>query len=76
MNQIHNDQAKLFALFLNNLAVAVIAAGVFGAYAGWTLRLSTAPPASDESVVATLVWIMVGVALHWLGKIALLSLRP
>lgn len=57
---IHNEQVRLRALFVNNIAVAVIAGGAF-AGAWQTVQTGRIPPVAG---LVELFALMAGVGLH------------
>jgi MFS-type transporter involved in bile tolerance (Atg22 family) len=74
VNAVHNEQTKLTATALNNLAVATIIAGFLSPIVA--LRLDAASPRADDiAVVTSLVWLLLGWILHLVARLVLLRLK-
>ena len=74
MSVIHNEQTKLTATALNNLAVATVIAG----FVGPTVALRF-PPAGLQvdafAVAVSVAWLLVGWILHLVARLVLLGLK-
>jgi hypothetical protein len=71
---IHNEQTKLTATALNNVAVATVIAGFLGPILA--LRLDSAGVQADAvAVVASVAWLFVGWILHLVARLVLLGLK-
>lgn len=71
-----NEQTKLTATALNNAAVAFGVAGLIAPLSAWVFSPALAPSASaDVTIVASVVWIVVALALHMCGRLVLRGLR-
>lgn len=73
LDTVHNERTKLTATWLNNLGVGAIVAGVIA-------PSISAIGNGDEAVIPLvstgLAWILVGIALHMLGRKILGRMRP
>ena len=67
---VHNEQTKLSATLVNGLALAFLIAGIVTTATG----LGSLPNSSDQAIRAV-VCIVFGIALHWVGRSILGSLR-
>jgi hypothetical protein len=76
MSLVHNERTKLTANWLNTLATALVAAGVFAP--GAALIYGFSSPTMNRSLLASAAFIcfIVGIALHWGGRVFLGRLRP
>jgi hypothetical protein len=72
---IHNEQTKLTATALNNVAVAFVIAGFVGPMVA--VGYGTAALARDAvAIVVSIVWLLVGFILHSIAKLILRDLKP
>lgn len=72
LDLVHNERAKLTATWLNNLGVGSIVAGF--------IAPSLTLIASDTSrllvgLAAAIIWILIGMALHSMGRSVLKGLK-
>ena len=75
MTVIDNEQTKLTATALNNVAVAFIIAGFVGPAVA--VGYGTMPfPNTGVTVLLSVVWLLIGVILHLIGRLVLLRLTP
>lgn len=74
MTQIHNEQTKLLATGVNNVAVACIVIGFVTPISGMGFGAANAPPLSIGTVA--FAWILAGSVVHWLARRTLRSLKP
>jgi hypothetical protein len=72
---IHNERTKLTAAWLNALAAALIAAGVFAPIVALFYGVSQMPQDRLRLVLATITCFAGGAFLHWLGRALLGRLR-
>ena len=72
---VHNERTKLTANWLNTLATALVAAGVFAPAAALVYGLSPQPPEKINLVFLAIACFGVGAALHLLGWLMLRRLR-
>lgn len=72
----YNEQAKLLATGLNNIAVAFIVIGVVTPVTAMGFGLPSAPAVSVWTIAFSAVWFGAGAGLHWLGRRVLRSLKP
>jgi len=72
---IHNEQTKLTATALNNVAVAFVIAGFVGPVVA--VGYGTEAMARDAvAIIVSIVWLLVGFILHSIAKLILRDLRP
>lgn len=71
---IHNEQAKLSATALNNVAVAFIVIGIVTPLIGFT-QTQTAPSEAGAYVIS-LGWLLTGAILHLCARLILVRLEP
>jgi hypothetical protein len=76
VNQIHNEQTKLLATGLNNVAVAFVVIGGVTPVTAMSFGVASAPSLSFGTVAFATVWLSAGVAVHWAARRALRSLKP
>ena len=72
---VHNEQTKLTAAWLNALATALVAAGVFAPAAALAYQLAHSAGDSRDMVGVALCCFALGGALHVLGRAFLGRLR-
>jgi hypothetical protein len=71
---VHNEQTKLTATALNNIAVATVIAGFLGPVLA--LRLDSATVQADAiTVLASATWLLAGWILHLVARLVLLGLK-
>ncbi len=73
MSLIKNEQIKLTATALNNVAVAFV---VVGFIAPVTTVIGTAGGGWNASVRFSLIWLLTGFILHLVARLVLRNLRP
>ena len=71
-----NEQTKLLATCLNNVAVAFIVIGVVTPITSVSFGIPNAPPLSFGTAAFALLWFCAGAGLHWVGRLVLRSLKP
>lgn len=74
MNLIHNERIKLFATYLNGLAIAIFAVGALAP--SFSMLYGTLPNSGSSFTAVTPICVIVSAALHYAGSIALRRLRP
>jgi hypothetical protein len=72
---IHNEQTKLTATALNNIAVAFVIAGFVGPVVALGYG-SDALPKGGVAILVSLIWLFVGFILHSIAKLILRDLKP
>lgn len=72
---VHNERTKLTASWLNTLATATVAAGVFAPLAALIYGVSQTPPSSLPFAALTVACFVFGAFLHFLGRLVLGRLR-
>jgi hypothetical protein len=72
----HNEQTKLLATALNNVAVAYVVIGFVTPMTAAGFRVSNAPALRLKNAVFTLVWVCTSCALHYGARRALRSMKP
>ena len=76
MSLVHNEQTKLLATALNNVAVAYVVIGFVTPMTAASFGVASAPVMRLESVIFTVVWLCTGCALHYGARRALRSMKP
>jgi hypothetical protein len=71
MRESDKERTKLSATFLNNLGLAIIVAGFVAPLAAYGFRSSSSPPGDRATVLLSLIWLSVGVVLHFLARFLL-----
>lgn len=74
MSPIENERTKLTATAINNLALAFAVAGFVAPLVGYSFGLASAPPVGFTTILVSLIWLIVAIALHLLARIVLRSL--
>ncbi len=75
MSLIHNEQIKLTATALNNVAVAFVIAGFVGPMVA--VGYGSAAMARDSiAILVSIIWLFVGFILHSIVKPILRDLKP
>jgi hypothetical protein len=74
MSLVHNEQTKLTATALNNVAVAFVIAGFVAPVVGFGQTLSA--PDNAIPVLFSLVWLLTGLVLHLAARLVLRTLQP
>jgi hypothetical protein len=72
---IHNEQTKLTATALNNVAVAFVIAGFVGPMVAVGYG-SEAMARDSIAILVSIIWLFVGFILHPTGKLILRDLKP
>jgi hypothetical protein len=72
MSLVHNEQTKLTATALNNVAVAFVIAGFVAPIVG----LGQSRPADIVPVLFSLIWLLTGLVLHLAARLILRTLQP
>ncbi|KQP50508.1 hypothetical protein ASG40_12015 [Methylobacterium sp. Leaf399] len=75
MNTTHNEQTKLLATGINNIAVAFIVIGVVTPVTAVSFGIAVAPAPSLATAFFAGVWFCAGAGLHILARRALRSLK-
>lgn len=73
MSLIHNEQTKLTATALNNIAVAFVIAGFVGPLVAYGFGSTSLPPTLATAVIS-LSWFLIGLILHLIARLILLRL--
>jgi len=72
---VHNERTKLMANWLNALATALVAAGVFAPIAALIYGLSQMPQGGPPLSLVMLSCFAGGAFLHWMARAVLGRLR-
>ncbi|GEO13497.1 hypothetical protein [Microvirga aerophila] len=75
MSLVHNEQTKLTATALNNIAVAFVIAGFVGPVVALGYG-SDALPRGGIAIAVSFIWLFVGFILHSIAKLILRDLEP
>jgi hypothetical protein len=70
-----NEQTKLLATGLNNIAVAFVVIGVVTPITAASFGVASAPHLSWSTLGFAVIWFCAGAGLHWLARRALRSLK-
>lgn len=73
MSLIHNEQTKLTATALNNVAVAFLIAGIV---APLVTHAQQPVPPSGWAILLSLAWLLSGFILHVVARLTLRRLKP
>jgi len=76
VSAVHNEQTKLLATALNNVAVAFVVVGFVTPVIALSFGVSNAPPFQSATALFVVLWLSTGVCLHWAARRALRSLKP
>ena len=68
MKESEKEQIKLSATFLSNFSLATIVAGFLAPIAALSFRSTTSPPPDWITVTLSVVWLSIGLCLHWLAR--------
>ena len=75
MSLVHNEQTKLTATALNNVAVAFVIAGFVGPMVA--VGYGSAAMAKDGiAILVSIIWPFVGFILHSIARLILRDLKP
>ena len=74
MSIVHNEQTKLTATALNNVAVATVIAGFLGPIVALVLD-SRSVQTDSIAVLTSATWLFVGWILHLVARLVLLGLK-
>jgi hypothetical protein len=75
MHLVHNERTKLTATWINGLAVAFIAAGIFAPAAAFLYGLSLQPIGWDRALALTAACLIFGFGIHVGARVVLRRLR-
>ncbi len=76
MSAAFNEQTKLLATAINNVAVAFVILGVVTPLTAVSFGVVSAPPPSPWTAFFAAIWFCTGAGLHLLARRALRSLKP
>lgn len=74
MTAVHNEQTKLLATALNNVAVAYVVIGFVTPMTAFSFGVSTAPPLKLATLLFVLLWLCAGAIIHRTARRVLRSL--
>jgi hypothetical protein len=72
LDTIHNERVKLMATWMNNVGVGCVIAGFLAPSIG---AAALELPKAAWLILAQMIWIPIGVALHFMGRRILGGLR-
>ena len=75
MTAVHNEQTKLLATALNNVAVAYVVIGFVTPVTAVSFGVASAPPLRAGTVFFAAIWLCTAVGLHWVARRVLRSLK-
>ena len=76
MSAVHNEQTKLLATALNNIAFAYVVIGFVTPMTTASFGVASAPAIRIENAVFTVVWLCTGCKLHYAARRAHPSMKP
>lgn len=76
MSATRNEQTKLLATAINNVAVAFVVLGFVTPVVAVSFGAASAPILRTDSALFMLVWLCAGFTLHWVARRTLRSLEP
>jgi len=76
VSQVHNEQTKLLATGLNNVAVAFVVIGGVTPVTALSFGVANAPKLSVGTIAFAAIWISTAAGLHWIARRILRSLLP
>ena len=76
VSAVHNEQTKLLATALNNIAVALVVIGVVTPVTAMSFGIATAPVLQPATIFFAAVWLCAAAILHSIGRRVLRSIRP
>lgn len=71
-----NEQTKLLATGVNNIAVAVVVIGSVTPVTAVSFGMPTAPALGSGTAIFAVIWLCAGGTIHWIARRILRSLRP
>lgn len=71
-----NEQTKLLATGVNNIAVALVVIGGVTPITAVSFGMPSAPPFSIGTVAFAVIWLCTGASIHWVAGRILRSLEP
>jgi hypothetical protein len=75
LSLVHNEQTKLTATALNNVAVAFVIAGFVGPMVA--VGYGSAAMARDGiAILVSIIWLFIGFILHSIARLILRDLKP
>ncbi len=75
MPAVHNEQTKLLATALNNVAVAYVVVGFVTPLTAMSFGVSSAPPLRTATATFAGIWLCTAIGLHWVARRVLRSLK-
>ena len=75
MSLVHNERTKYLATLLNTVAAATIVAGVIAPIVAFTFGVP-GPISGRFALLISAVWLLTGVALHYVVRRILGRLQP
>ncbi|MCJ2058879.1 hypothetical protein MKL09_20315 [Methylobacterium sp. J-048] len=75
MSAVHNEQTKLLATALNNIAVAYVVIGFVTPITAISFGIANAPPLRPATAFFVAIWLCTAIGLHWMGRRVLRSIR-
>ncbi len=75
MSAVHNEQTKLLATALNNIAVAYVVVEFVTPITAVSFGVSSAPPLKTATVCFAATWLCTAIGLHWVARRVLRSLK-
>jgi succinate dehydrogenase hydrophobic anchor subunit len=72
---IHNEQTKLLATAVNNIAVAFAVIGFVTPITAMSYAIASAPTLRPATAFFAAIWLCTAIGLHWVGRRVLRSIR-
>ncbi|GJE48510.1 hypothetical protein GOFOIKOB_1541 [Methylobacterium tardum] len=76
MSAVHNEQTKLLATALNNVAVAFAVIGFVTPITAMSFGIANAPVLRPATAFFATIWLCAAIGLHLIGRRVLRSIRP
>ncbi|MDH2308602.1 hypothetical protein [Methylobacterium brachiatum] len=76
MSAVHNEQTKLLATALNNIAVAFVVIGFVTPITAMSFGVASAPSLRSTTAFFAAIWLSAGIGIHPIGRCVLRSIKP
>jgi len=73
---VHNEQTKLLATALNNIAVAFAVIWFVTPITAMSFGVASAPTLRPATAFFAAIWLSAGIGLHAIGRRVLRSIKP
>jgi ABC-type multidrug transport system permease subunit len=76
VSAVHNEQTKLLATALNNIAVAFVVIGFVTPITAMSFGVASAPSLRPTTAFFAAIWLSTGIGIHSIGRRVLRSIKP